>query len=173
MNIYLLCGQQGSGKSEALQVLAAYLGDGCGGVICPGIFWKGKKIGTDALDLMTGKQIPFARLSVSSGGMAVGRYRIQPEGIDHGLKAIERAVKANRVVIIDEVGPLEIRCHGLYTGIQKAVSQASDVLLVVRSSLKKEVVNHFCIKNHVPLLVEEDLVTQWQCIANYNTNKCI
>jgi nucleoside-triphosphatase THEP1 len=122
---------------------------------------------------MTGKKVPFARLKYFPRGISVGRYSIQPAGISHGLEAINRAIEAERLVIIDEVGPMEVQGLGFYSGVQKALIGISDVLLVVRPSQKREVLNRFCVGPYIPLNIKTDVTAQWQRIANYNSNKCI
>jgi nucleoside-triphosphatase THEP1 len=50
--------------------------------------------------------------------------------------AIERAVESRcDLVVIDEVGPLELSGKGLMSAVELALASAVDVLIVVRSSL--------------------------------------
>jgi len=173
MNVYLLSGQQNSGKSTALHQLAVYLSEKCGGVICLPVFDGQRKIGTDAFDVITGQRVPFSRLTNSSDSIRIGHQYIRPTGIKHCLQAIGRAVAACRLIIIDEIGPLELRGDGLFSGVQKSLIGESDVLMVVRSSLTNAVVKRFCLGQYVTLYVENNMAAQWQRIVNYNSGKRI
>ena len=67
----------------------------------------------------------------------VGDYTISREGILFACDAIKRAVESRcGLVVIDEVGPLELRGNGLMPAVELALASAVDVLIVVRSSLR-------------------------------------
>lgn len=74
----------------------------------------------------------------------VGDYTISRDGIIFACGAIERAVESRcSLVVIDEVGPLELRGNGLMPAVELALASAVNVLLVVRSSLKEALQRHF------------------------------
>jgi nucleoside-triphosphatase len=108
---------------------------------------QGRRVGSNALDLLTGKEIPFARLSRCRSfkeGEKVGDYTIGRDGILFACGAIERAVESRcGLVVIDEVGPLELRGKGLMPAVELALASEVNVLIVVRSSLKEAVQRHF------------------------------
>jgi len=111
-----------------------------GGILSPAIEKQGQRIGSNALDLLTGQEVPFARLSPYRSfkeGEVVGDYTISREGILFACDAIKRAVESRcGLVVIDEVGPLELRGNGLMPAVELALASAVDVLIVVRSSLR-------------------------------------
>jgi len=104
-------------------------------------------VGSNALDLLTGQEIPFARLARHNSfkeGEKVGDYTISREGILFACDAIERAVESRcDLVVIDEVGPLELQGKGLMPAVELALASAIDVLIVVRSSLREALQKHF------------------------------
>jgi nucleoside-triphosphatase THEP1 len=52
--------------------------------------------------------------------------------------AIERAVESScDLVVIDEVGPLELSSKGLMPAVESALASAANLLMVVRSSLRE------------------------------------
>lgn len=91
------------------------------------------------MDLLTGEETSFARLSLHrafKGGEKVGDHTISKDGILFACGAIERAVDNKcDLVVIDEVGILELRGKGLMPAVELALASAVNVLLVVRSSL--------------------------------------
>jgi nucleoside-triphosphatase THEP1 len=108
---------------------------------------QGQRFGSNALDLLTGREIPFARLSSHvcvKQGERVGDYTISKDGIIFACGAIKRAVESRcDLVVIDEVGPLELSGKGLMPAVESALRSGVNVLIVVRSSLKEALQKRF------------------------------
>ncbi|MFH1560210.1 MAG: nucleoside-triphosphatase [Chloroflexota bacterium] len=145
----LLTGQPGSGKTgwcyEYVNWLRSF-GVSVGGVLSPGVHEAGTRIGFDLVDLLTGDEIVFAREKGKAHfeGVPVGAYTISDEGLAFGLNAIERAVhKPCDLVVIDEVGHLELDDGGLMPAVSVAWMSPVNTLIVVRSSLQDEVLSYF------------------------------
>jgi len=146
----LVVGEPGSGKTSWCREYIderRKCGSSIGGILCPAIEKQGQRIGSNALDLLTGLQVPFARLSRlrrSKGSEVVGDYTISRRGILFGCATIEKAVKNKcDLVVIDEVGPLELSGKGLMPAVELALASAMHLLLVVRSSLKEALQRRF------------------------------
>ena len=122
-------------------------GSGVGGILCPAIEQQGRRVGSNALDLLTGQEVPFARLSrhgCVKDGETVGNYTISKEGILFACGAIERAVESScDLVVIDEVGLLELNGKGLMPAVELALASSLEVLIVVRSSLREALQKRF------------------------------
>jgi len=122
-------------------------GSSVGGILSPAIEKQGQRVGSNALNLLTGEEIPFARLSCHrcfKEGEVVGDYTISRDGILFACDAIERAVESRcDLVVIDEVGPLELRDKGLMPAVELALASPVNVLIVIRSSLKEALMKHF------------------------------
>jgi nucleoside-triphosphatase len=122
-------------------------GSSVGGILSPAIEKQGQRVGSNALDLLTGQEIPFARLSghgCFKEGEMVGDYTISRDGILFACGAIKRAVESRcDLVVIDEVGPLELRGKGLLPAVELALASPVNVLIVVRSMLKEALQRHF------------------------------
>jgi len=74
----------------------------------------------------------------------VGDYTISRDGISFACGAIRRAVESRcDLVVIDEVGPLELGGKGLMPAVELALASAVDVLIVVRSSLREALQRRF------------------------------
>ena len=146
----LVVGEPGSGKTSWCR---EYIderrkrGVSVGGILCPAIEQQGQRVGSNALDLLTGQEIPFARLSRHrsfKAGEKIGNYIISRDAISFAFGAIERAVKRNcDLVVIDEVGPLELTGKGLMPAVQLALRSGVNALIVVRSSLREALQNRF------------------------------
>ncbi len=139
----LVVGEPGSGKTSWCR---EYIdrqrksGSTIGGILSPAIDKQRQRIGFNVIDLVTGQEVPFARLSryrSFKGAEVVGDYTISRDGISFACGAIRRAVESGcELVVIDEIGPLELRGNGLMPAVQSALASPVDVLIVVRSSLK-------------------------------------
>jgi nucleoside-triphosphatase THEP1 len=122
-------------------------GSSVGGVLSPAIEKQRQRVGFNAVDLLTGQEVHFARLSryrSFKGGEVVGDYTISRGGISFACGAIKRSVESRcDLVVIDEVSPLELRGQGLMPAVELALASAVNVLIVVRSSLKEALQRHF------------------------------
>jgi len=146
----LVVGEPGSGKTSWCR---EYIdrrrksGSTVGGILCPAIEKQGQRVGSNALNLLTGQEVPFARLSRYRSfkqGEKVGDYTISRDGILFACNAIERAVESRcDLVVIDEVGPLELQGKGLMPAVELALASAINVLIVVRSSLREALQKDF------------------------------
>jgi molybdopterin-guanine dinucleotide biosynthesis protein A len=146
----LVVGEPGSGKTSWCREYINQRrksGSSIGGILCPAIQRQGQRVGSNALDLLTGEEIPFARLSRYSSpkeGEKVGDYTIGRDGILFARDAIERAVERRcDLIVIDEVGPLELHGKGLMPAVELALASAVNVLIVIRSSLREALQKHF------------------------------
>ena len=146
----LVVGEPGSGKTSWCREYIGRrrkCGSSVGGILSPAIEKQGQRVGSNALDLLTGQEVPFARLScyrAFTGNEVVGDYTISREGILFACGAIKRAVESRcGLVVIDEVGPLELRGKGLMPAVELALASPVNVLIVVRSSLKGALQRHF------------------------------
>ncbi|MEN8153430.1 MAG: nucleoside-triphosphatase [Acidobacteriota bacterium] len=84
----------------------------------------------------------------------IGKYYFLKKLFDRGNEEIERATKSEKkIVIIDEIGPLELRGEGFSPGLKKVKDKFEGkekiLLLVIREGLVKEVTNHFHISEYV------------------------
>jgi nucleoside-triphosphatase THEP1 len=146
----LVVGEPGSGKTSWCR---RYInscrksGTSVGGILSPATEKQGQRIGSNALDLLTGEKVPFARLSARGsvrGGEEVGDFTISGRGISFACTAIERAVASRcDLVVIDEVGPLELSGKGLMPAVELALASPVGVLLVVRRRLREALERRF------------------------------
>jgi len=122
-------------------------GSSIGGILCPAVHNQGQRVGSDPVDLLSGQEVPFARLSryeSFKGGEVVGDYTISRQGIWFACGAIKRAVESRcDLVVVDEVGPLELSSKGLMPAVELALASPVNTLIVVRSSLKEALQRRF------------------------------
>jgi nucleoside-triphosphatase THEP1 len=118
-----LVGERGSGKTS---VLLNLLGD-CqnrplrvAGVISPGIFEREQKIAIEMIDLVSreGRLLAVLR-DEEEAGMQLGDWSFFTETLDWANQQL-RAVSSCDLLILDELGPLELEFkQGLQQGLEK------------------------------------------------------
>jgi nucleoside-triphosphatase THEP1 len=136
--ILVLTGPVHSGKTSFLRRLLPDLrmrGIPVCGYLSPAVGGDWDVLGYDLLDVRTGGSLPFLRTAGESGWPRVGPYFILPDG----LRAAETSIlswKPGELLIVDEVGPLEISGGGVWPALSGALRRASFAgLVVVRKPL--------------------------------------
>jgi len=138
----LFLGKKGSGKSSLLSAL--FPPGHCGGIITPAVFEGGMYVGKDAVNLITGERYPFCRIreKASFDGVETKKYVVSREGIAFCIRALEQA-RREPLIIIDEVGLLELAGEGLYEITKEILESERNVVVVVREELEEEFLRAF------------------------------
>ncbi len=137
----IITGPPGSGKTTFCQSYIREwqkLGYRVGGLLCTEVRRDGHRIGSDAQDLLSGQRVPMTRIAgcVPLKGYAVGKYIISFEGVRFGKKTLGKVLAEKcDFVVIDEVGPLELRGDGLAEPVGDCISSVQNLAIVVRSSM--------------------------------------
>ena len=142
--IGLLTGPVGVGKTtvaERVAGLAQRQGLVCGGVLAPAMVNScGQKVGIWGVDLATGERRILARTDRDLGGPAVGPYSFAASAVDWAVDAVYRVIGACDLLIVDEIGKLELwRGVGLAPLLSPlSAGEAERALVLVRDSLLSE-----------------------------------
>jgi len=133
----LLTGPSGSGKSTLCRRVldvARRRGIGVGGVVAEVRATDGV-VGLDAVDVASGERVGLADFDRPTGGPVTGRWHFHPAAFETGLNWCRR-VPAGDLLIVDEIGPLEL-AQGLgWAPVLPLVrAHAGPVIAVVRPSL--------------------------------------
>lgn len=170
MSLVLLSGPRHSGKTGACRALAAQArsrGWSVGGVLAPAVFQAGRCVGYDAVDLATGQSAPLARLAVG-GDERVGRFGFLAAGLALGRVALAKAAAADPgLVVVDEVGPLELAGGGWAAHLEKLTRRAGLTVFTVRVALRKVVAERWQVPPERCLEVSTtDVVTKLLQLAD-------
>ncbi|MBU0596103.1 pyridoxamine 5'-phosphate oxidase family protein, partial [Candidatus Bipolaricaulota bacterium] len=136
----LLVGGIGSGKTATgLRLLSLLRQSGIrvGGFLAPRIMEEDETIGYSLIDLATNTTHPFAGLEPSD--VAVGRFFISSESLAVAERAATAALDAASVVMIDEVGRLEVGGGGHAPAVRRLLSSNVVPILLVRDELVDDV----------------------------------
>jgi len=137
--LLFLTGRPGIGKTTVLLNAAEGLrakGYTVGGMISREVREKGERIGFEIIDFKTGEKGWLAHVNQPSGPQ-VGKYKVRLEDLDTiGVKAIQTAARETDVVIIDEIGPMELFSQAFKQSVREAVDSCKLVLGVIHHSAR-------------------------------------
>jgi nucleoside-triphosphatase THEP1 len=159
--ICVLTGAVHSGKTRAATAAVEFAraaGRRVMGVLCPGRMRRGVRTSIDVEDIATGTRVRLASLS-GSERERIGRFSFRSRGLAHGRRALRRAIRRlPDVVVIDEIGPLELAGRGWRAPVDQLVSAYRDrrsrlLVLVVREGLLERVRREWRLN---PIVVRAD-----------------
>lgn len=110
--------------------------------------WEGhKRYGYDLYDLKNERMLPYIRKRGESGWPQIGPYYFIPSSLKEAQNIILRG-KQSFLLVIDELGPLELKGKGLWLSLEKILFQKNTrFLLVVRETLLDEMIHKLHEKN--------------------------
>jgi len=140
--IYLLTGAVGSGKTTFLERSLPSLRErhpNLDGYLSLRVLAAGETAGYDLRDLRTAARTPLLRKIGTADGQRVGPYVLLPRGLAAAGEIIRRGGPAD-LLIVDEVGPLELAGGGVWPALIGELSGRNrPALVVVRESLIDDV----------------------------------
>jgi nucleoside-triphosphatase len=105
-----LTGPRGAGKTSFCAEFVLQMqgtGSSIGGFICPAVFDGGKKVGIDLLDVASGERRRLGLRSQNKGDTTIGCWQLDKDVIAWGNQILA-GLKNEQIIIIDELGPLEL-----------------------------------------------------------------
>jgi nucleoside-triphosphatase len=136
---WLLTGPPGIGKSTIVASVIYRVrskGYGVGGCLTRETRKGKERVGFTIEDLMSGVSGPLASSEVSLGPR-VGRYRVDVRGLaEVGGSALREAALRADLIVIDEVGPMELTSPEFRRGVQACLGSGRPVLAVVHEMMK-------------------------------------
>jgi nucleoside-triphosphatase THEP1 len=159
--VIILTGQIQEGKTTFLLGLTAGLKDAgyrLGGFVARGIHEGEERIGYDLENIRTGESKVMIRKQAAAGWYRHGKYYFDPDGERFGRDILTEIDKnSTDLVIIDEVGPVEMKGKGWSGEIEKLVADKSVMQLwVVRKHLLKRVLRQWRVGDILIIDVARD-----------------
>ncbi len=154
--IFILSAPVHSGKTTWLSQVVTELKKHnrlCKGILSYAVFDDDKRIGYDIENIETGKRQPFIRrvgydVGFDDVDVYLGEYHFRSVVIEEVNRMLKEAVNAD-VVIIDEIGPLELQGRGFFPAISFFMShQPLCLVMVVRDTIVSDVISRFGIDEY-------------------------
>ena len=107
------------------------------GVASPRVLSAGETVGYRVRDLVTGEERPLC--SDRPPGIPFRRFFFSPDGLAFANALLEQAAREAEMIVVDEVGPLEISGGGFAPGVRGALRSPASLVVTARPSLVDEV----------------------------------
>ena len=123
--LFLVTGSPGVGKTTVVSSVVGALklkGYSVGGMLSRDVKSDGSRIGFEILDLASERKGWLASITQQQGTPRVGRYHVNQEDLDSvGVRAILEANQNSDVVVVDEIGPMELSSDRFIEAVMKVV----------------------------------------------------
>ncbi|HSH50730.1 MAG TPA: nucleoside-triphosphatase [Bacteroidales bacterium] len=151
--VFIITGSIGQGKTTFIQTIIENFqskGISLCGIYSPRVMQGKKTVGYDIIDINTKKREVFLRQNYAENNFKIGRFNINLHGLQKGIKAIKKSSHTNiQIVIIDEVGVLELENNGWAKNIEELIRNSQNhILLTIRDSFVEKVIEKWEIKNY-------------------------
>jgi len=128
---FLITGPPGVGKTTAIRKVASSLGEDADGFYTEEIREKGSRRGFKIVTLR-GESGLLAHMSLGHGPR-LGRYRVNLEDLESiGVRSLLRAIDSGRVLIVDEIGGMEMLSKEFREAVQRALDSGIDIVATIR-----------------------------------------
>ncbi len=146
----IVYGHIGSGKTLFAGQLATALdkqGVKVGGIVSPRILDEGKTVGYRVQDIETSEEQLLATLHPL--GIPIGKFYLSEKVLGFAQVAIERAASTAQVVILDEVGRLELEGEGHANALRILLQSEAIAVLFIRTMFVEPVTEKFGIDDYL------------------------
>lgn len=154
-NIYILTGEIHSGKTTAITSWIGRRND-VFGILSPDI--SGVRFFANA---HTKEQFKMEAEFNESDVLQIGKYTFSKAAFEKASSIIRKGLKQSLGwLILDEIGPLELKRQGFYNVVTEVVTSENTTLkklLVVRKSLVEEVISFFKIEDYTIVSTPPDI----------------
>jgi len=173
-HLFFITGRPGVGKTTVLLNAANGLknkGYRVGGMLSREVRQEGTRIGFEIVDFSTGQRGWLAHVNQPTGPQ-VSKYRVNLHDLDQiGVKAIQNALRDAEVVIVDEIGPMELFSSTFKQVIKDAIDSQKLLLGVIHHSARDPIIDS--IKRRIDTEIVEVTMENRQQLHNLLIQKTI
>ncbi len=144
--VWLITGPPAIGKSTVLsRVILSLRTSGLivGGCTAKEVRESKARTGFEIVDLLTGRQGELASVKRRIGPK-VGKYRVNLRGLaEVGATALLEAIERAEVMVIDEIGPMELISPDFRRAAERCLESRKPILAVVHENMKDPLADKF------------------------------
>jgi len=153
--LIFLTGQPGVGKTSVLlRVIDALKARGYDirGMISREVREQGTRVGFEITDLNARQKGWLAHVKQPSGPQ-IGKYRVNLEDLKNiGANSILNAIKTADIIVVDEIGPMELFSQAFKDAVLQAVESTKPLLGTIHFKAQNPVINAIKARNDVEIL---------------------
>jgi nucleoside-triphosphatase len=142
--LLLITGNPGVGKTSVLLKVAEALkakGYTVGGMISRDVRISGSRTGFEVVDLSSGMKGCLASVR-QERGPRVGKYRVDIDDLNRvGVKAIMGACEELDVVVVDEIGPMELFSEQFREAVMKVAESKKLIVATIHWKMRSELID--------------------------------
>jgi nucleoside-triphosphatase THEP1 len=164
-SVFIITGDVSEGKTGFLVKLLHKLRDKellIGGFYAPRIMQDGKTLGYDLVSVETENKLSFLRIQHNGEPGGIGKFKIDTETLEQGKRILSTEnCRKKDVVIIDEIGRLELQGRGWSSCLENLLAKPDlSLIITVREDLLNLVLEKFEIRNFFVYPVSETNITE-------------
>jgi nucleoside-triphosphatase THEP1 len=158
--IFIVSGAVGEGKTTYAKKLIAFLRQNnikVGGILSERVMTHSRTTGYDVVNIETGEKEAFLRVNEKSGYETIGRFTICPKGLAMGNLVLSSVnISEYRIIIIDEIGLLELGDKGWADSLNYLLERSIDNILInVRDSFVDKVIRKWDLMDAITFNIRE------------------
>lgn len=101
------------------------------------------------LDISTGEEFPMEAAGDETEIISIGKFKFSKNNFSRAIQVLKRDIGKQGWLIVDEVGPIELKGEGFAEILTEMIAERSgNILLVVREGLLQNVVKQFGIMSY-------------------------
>jgi nucleoside-triphosphatase len=122
-----------------------------GGMLTSDIHERGRRVGFSIEDIGTGRRGILAHVQLHERGPTVGKYTVNLTDLEAiGANSITTALAQSELIIIDEIGPMELKSKKFIDAVESALESDKQLIVSVHQRSAHELVRR--IKNTFEIL---------------------
>ena len=175
--IFIISGETRSGKTTFLKAVIDDLKERApqikiGGIIAYGVDYQGERFGFKIENIATcQKEYLCSQQAESPEDQKIGRFYFSQNGLNFGRQAITSHLNQIDLLVVDEIGYLELQGKGWFEAIEKAMNQPNlNMIFVVRKRILEQILNLWQNKHFIVVDIDNNTPDYISKIISTHTN---